>query len=123
MKAMTNTHKTNTTPQTHKTTRARITVEAALAQLGQGWHGVDERQAIAKTYRFATFAAAWAWMTHVALIAEKMNHHPEWLNVYRTVKVVLTTFDTGGLSHLDVALAQAMDAAAGQPGAAPRGTV
>ena len=119
MKAMTKTQKT----ATQKTAKTRITVKAALAQVGQGWHGVDERQAIARTYRFATFAAAWAWMTHVALIAEKMNHHPEWVNFHCTVRVVLTTCDVGGLSHLDVALARAMDAAAGQPGAGARGTV
>lgn len=78
-----------------------------------GWAPVDGRDAIAKTYRFADFAQAFGFMVRVALIAEKMNHHPEWFNVYNRVDVTLTTHDADGLSSRDVELARAMDAAAG----------
>ena len=74
-----------------------------------GWTEVAGRDAIAKTYRFADFVEAFGFMTRAALVAEKMNHHPEWSNVYRTVEVTLTTHDAGGLSALDLRLAQAMD--------------
>lgn len=89
------------------------TRETALAPLlAAGWALVDGRDAIHKTYRFANFIEAFGFMTRCALTAEKMNHHPEWSNVYRTVEVTLTTHDAGGLSALDIELAQKMDAAA-----------
>ncbi len=66
-----------------------------------------------KTFVFANFVDAFGWMTSVAICAEKLNHHPEWFNVYKTVKVTLTTHDTGGLSDLDVKLAQKMNQLAG----------
>ena len=66
-----------------------------------------------KTYTFANFIDAFSWMTRAAIVAEKMNHHPEWFNVYKTVRVTLTTHDVGGLSDLDVTLAQKMDKLAG----------
>jgi 4a-hydroxytetrahydrobiopterin dehydratase len=66
-----------------------------------------------KTFVFNNFIEAFGWMTSVALIAEKIDHHPEWFNVYKTVKVTLTTHDTGGLSDLDLKLAKRMDALAG----------
>jgi len=78
-----------------------------------GWALVEGRDAIAKTYRFANFVEAFGWMTQAALWAEKLNHHPEWSNVYKTVEVTLTTHDAGGLSGLDVTLAGKMDALAG----------
>ncbi|MEM1432124.1 MAG: 4a-hydroxytetrahydrobiopterin dehydratase [Pseudomonadota bacterium] len=81
--------------------------------LGAGWAEVEGRDAIAKTYRFKDFNEAFGWMSRVALVAEKMDHHPEWSNVYRTVEVTLTTHDAGGLSDLDVTLATKMDAMAG----------
>lgn len=85
--------------------------EAALYALGtNGWHIVDGRDAIQKTFKFKNFIEAWGWMTSMAIIAEKMNHHPEWFNVYNRVDVVLTTHDVDGLSDLDVALAKKMDA-------------
>ena len=74
------------------------------------WTLVQGRDAIRRQFRFADFSAAWAFMTRVALLAEKLDHHPEWSNVYNQVDVVLTTHDAGGLSARDVALAQAMDA-------------
>ena len=70
---------------------------------------VEGRDALTKTFTFADFNAAFGWMARVALVAEKMDHHPEWFNVYRTVTVTLSTHDAGGLTGLDVALAQAMD--------------
>lgn len=86
----------------------------ALTQLS-GWVLLPEREAISKQFRFRDFNAAFGWMTRVALVAEKLDHHPEWSNVYRTVDVVLSTHDAGGLTELDVKLAQAMDRFAAQP--------
>lgn len=78
-----------------------------------GWSPVEGRDAITKTFRFADFAEAFGFMARVALIAEKMDHHPEWSNVYNRVEVTLTTHDADGLTMRDVDLARAMDAAAG----------
>ncbi|SDX34181.1 4a-hydroxytetrahydrobiopterin dehydratase [Roseicitreum antarcticum] len=80
--------------------------------LAQGWELVDGRDAICKTYVFANFIAAFGWMTRAAIWAEKLGHHPEWSNVYKTVDVTLTTHDCGGVSDLDIKLAQKMDALA-----------
>ena len=74
-----------------------------------GWADVDGRDAIAKTYRFKNFRSAWGFLSQAALIAEKMDHHPEWSNVYGRVDVVLTTHSVNGLSDLDVKLAQKLD--------------
>ena len=90
---------------------AVIGAEAALAQL-VGWTAVAGRDAIAKTFVFADFNAAFGWMTRVALAAEKLDHHPEWSNVYNRVEVVLATHDAGGVTELDLRLARHMDAAA-----------
>lgn len=84
----------------------------ALARL-KGWRNLDERDAIAKTFIFADFNAAFGFMTRVALVAEKLDHHPEWLNVYKTVEVTLSTHDAGGVTERDVKLAEAMDRIAG----------
>jgi 4a-hydroxytetrahydrobiopterin dehydratase len=78
-----------------------------------GWSVVDGRDAITKTFEFSDFNEAFGWMARVALVAEHMNHHPEWSNVYKTVEVTLTTHDVGGLSNLDVAMASKMDRMAG----------
>lgn len=80
----------------------------ALASL-DGWSEAEGRDAISKRFVFADFNAAFGWMTRVALLAEKMDHHPEWFNVYKTVDVTLSTHDAGGLSELDIAMAKAMD--------------
>lgn len=80
--------------------------------LANGWQMVDGRDAIHKTFVFSNFVDAFGWMARVALWAEKWNHHPEWDNVYKTVNVVLTTHDAGGLSALDTKLAQKMDSLA-----------
>jgi len=76
-----------------------------------------DRDEIARTFRFADFNQAFAFMTRVALLAEKRDHHPEWRNVYNRVEVILTTHDAGGVTSLDVEMAQFMDRAAGQTGA------
>ena len=79
------------------------------ALLEAGWTSVDGRDAISKTFVFKNFVEAFGWMTQVAIWAEKLNHHPEWDNVYKTVNVTLTTHDVGGLSALDIKLARQMD--------------
>ena len=73
------------------------------------WSYLQERDAIKKNFEFANFVEAFAWMTKVAMFAEKINHHPEWLNVYKRVEVVLTTHDCGGLSELDIKMAEKLD--------------
>ena len=83
------------------------------ALLANGWAMVDGRDAVRKTFVFANFVEAFGFMSRAALWAEKLNHHPEWSNVYKTVEVTLTTHDTGGLSVLDGKLATKMDALAG----------
>jgi 4a-hydroxytetrahydrobiopterin dehydratase len=84
---------------------------AALKDL-KGWSEDTKRDAITKTFVFANFVEAFGFMTQAALVAERMDHHPEWSNVYKTVNVLLTTHDAGGLTMKDVELARAMDAAA-----------
>jgi 4a-hydroxytetrahydrobiopterin dehydratase len=80
----------------------------ALARLS-GWSEVKGRDAISKKFTFADFNEAFGFMARVALMAEKIDHHPEWSNVYKTVDVTLSTHDAGGLTELDVKLAEAMD--------------
>ena len=90
----------------------KIGAAAAIAQLS-GWSAAEGRDAIVKTFKFADFNAAWGFMTRVALAAEKLDHHPEWFNVYNRVEVLLATHDADGVTELDVTLAKIMDAAAG----------
>lgn len=90
-----------------------ISNEDRAALLANGWAMAEEREALEKSFVFANFVEAFGFMTRVALWAEKLNHHPEWSNVYKTVDVTLTTHDTGGLSVLDAKLAKKMDALAG----------
>ena len=80
-----------------------------LLSLLNGWKIVDNRDAIFKKFKFKSFIQAFSWMTSVAIIAEKMDHHPEWANVYNTVEVTLTTHSAGGLTKLALALARKMD--------------
>ena len=82
---------------------------AALGSTLPQWHLVDGRDAIERSFRFSDFSAAWAFMSRVALLAEKMDHHPEWSNVYNRVTITLTTHDAGGLSARDVGMAAAID--------------
>jgi len=86
---------------------AREEVLAALAETG--WTAAEGRDAIQKTFKFKSFIEAFGFMTQTAIYAEKLNHHPEWFNVYNRVEVTLTTHDCGGLSILDVELAKRMD--------------
>ncbi len=90
----------------------RIGAQAALGQL-KGWAAAEGRDAITKTYRFADFGEAFGWMARIALAAEKLDHHPEWFNVYSKVEVLLATHDADGVTELDVTLAKIMDKAAG----------
>ena len=80
-----------------------------LNLLNNDWKIVDNRDAIYKKFKFKSFIQAFSWMTSVAIIAEKMDHHPEWANVYSTVEVTLTTHSADGLTKLDLALAGKMD--------------
>lgn len=90
--------------------------DQSLPQLGEtGWNAVPDRDAIRKIWKFRNFSEAWGFMSRAALQAEKLNHHPEWTNVYNVVDVTLTTHDCDGLSALDIALAQRLDSLA--PGA------
>lgn len=85
---------------------------AALAALPQ-WKTVDGRDAIARSFRFADFNAAFGFMTRGAMMAERLDHHPEWFNVYNRVDVTLATHDAGGVTARDIELARFLDAAAG----------
>ena len=75
----------------------------------KGWVLVEDREAIRKTFHFESFNAAFGFMTRCALVAEQMDHHPEWLNVYNRVEVVLSSHDVKGLSARDFKLAHKMD--------------
>ena len=88
-----------------------------LAAKLPGWKLVDGRDAIQRSFRFADFKAAFGFMTQVALVAEKQDHHPEWFNVWNRVDITLATHDAGGLSKRDIALAEAIDAIAIASGA------
>ena len=87
--------------------------EKAIVQVLEelkGWTQVEGRDAIAKQFEFANFNEAFAFMTRAAMLAEKMDHHPEWSNVYNSVTVVLTSHDINGLSARDIKLAAKLDA-------------
>jgi 4a-hydroxytetrahydrobiopterin dehydratase len=86
--------------------------KSALARLN-GWREVSGRDAITKKFVFKDFNEAFGFMSRTALVAEKLDHHPEWSNVYKTVDVTLSTHDAGGLTELDTKLAEAMDKLAG----------
>jgi 4a-hydroxytetrahydrobiopterin dehydratase len=91
---------------------ARLTpaeIDTALAALPE-WALREDGAAIMRTFRFGDFAEAFGFMTRVAILAEKADHHPEWFNVYNRVEITLTTHDAGGLSARDVALAGAIEA-------------
>ena len=93
--------------------RLSAEVRKSALQGLSGWSEVPGREAIAKTFTFKDFNEAFGFMSRVALVAEKRDHHPEWKNVYRTVEVVLATHDAGGVTALDIDLAKAMNAIAG----------
>ena len=87
--------------------------DAAVKGLG-GWQAVQDGAAIARTFTFADFNEAFGFMTRAALIAEKLDHHPDWSNAYKTVSVTLSTHSAGGVSELDIQLAAAMNRLAGR---------
>jgi len=93
----------------------KLSGEARKTALGRlkGWSEVKDRDAISKKFVFADFNQAFGFMARAALIAEKMDHHPEWFNVYKNVEVTLSTHDAGGVTDKDVTLAEAMDKLAG----------
>ena len=97
----------------------KLTGKARSAALGKlkAWKKVRGRDAIAKSYRFKDFNEAFAFMNRVALMAEKMDHHPEWFNVYNRVDITLSTHDAGGVSERDIALARFIDSIAGRKAA------
>jgi 4a-hydroxytetrahydrobiopterin dehydratase len=97
-----------------KTMAEKLSNERRAEVLGQlaDWQAVDGRNAITRTFKFKDFNEAFGFMARAALIAEKMDHHPEWFNVYNRVDVTLSTHDAGGLTELDVELAAAMDSLA-----------
>ncbi len=82
---------------------------AAFLSQYPAWREVGQRDAIARLFEFKDFSAAFAFMTRVALLAEKMDHHPEWSNVYNKVDITLTTHDAGGVTQKDIDLAKAME--------------
>ena len=88
-------------------------LEASLSQLNENlseqeqWQVIDAK--LSKTFKFKSFIRAFGWMSQIAICAEKLNHHPEWFNVYNKVEVNLTTHDAGGISELDFKLAAKMD--------------
>lgn len=91
---------------------AELTEEQRTIALGDlpGWSLARNGKAIERKFEFADFSEAFAFMTRVALLAEKADHHPEWFNVYNRVEITLTTHDAGGLSDRDVKMAKAIDA-------------
>ena len=94
----------------------KLTGDALKAALGKlnGWGEVNGRNAISKKFEFKDFNAAFGFMARAALVAEKLDHHPEWFNVYNRVEVTLSTHDAGGVTERDVKLAEAMDRIAGK---------
>lgn len=85
-------------------------IESAVDRLS-GW-SVNDSGKLYREFKFPDFATAFGFMASAAVVAESMNHHPEWFNVYNTVRVELTTHDAGGLTQLDIELAQRMNALA-----------
>jgi 4a-hydroxytetrahydrobiopterin dehydratase len=93
----------------------KLTPDARKAGMSKltNWADVSGRDAITRKFTFKNFREAFAFMTKVAEVAEQMDHHPEWFNVYKTVEVTLSTHDAGGVTDLDFKLAGAMDKLAG----------
>lgn len=77
--------------------------------INSGWEILEDRDALRKIYQFRNFSEAFGWMTRVALFAEKLNHHPEWINVYGKVDVTLATHSAGGITELDLRMAKKME--------------
>lgn len=86
-----------------------LAARAAALEALPNWSDVAGRDAIARKYQFKDFNAAFAFMTRVAMLAEKMDHHPEWFNIYNKVEVTLSSHDAGGVTEKDIAMAKAME--------------
>lgn len=99
-------YRSTTLPNRHRYSQEET--KLALESLAD-WSLVADREAISRTYKFKTFSDAFGFMTRSALVAEKMDHHPEWFNVYNKVDVTLSTHDAGGITELDIKLASEMD--------------
>ena len=91
-------------------TKLDSAARAAFLREFPHWRETEGRDAIARRYVFADFSTAFAFMTRVALLAEAMNHHPEWSNVYDTVDITLATHDAGGVTDKDIAMARSIEA-------------
>lgn len=91
--------------------RDLLSPEAALAALSElkGWSLASDARSIRRVFTFRNFSEAFGFMSRVALAAEKMDHHPDWSNVYKTVDITLSTHDRGGVTELDIALARKID--------------
>ena len=98
-----------------KASREKLTSTKRTQALSRvpAWNEVAGHDAIIRKFTFKNFNEAFGFMTRAALVAEQMNHHPEWSNVWRIVEVTLSTHDAGGLTELDIRLAEAMDKIAG----------
>ena len=81
----------------------------SLAEQLPLWRIAEDGKALQRVFRFRDFSEAWGFMSRVALLAEKLDHHPDWSNVWNQVAIVLSTHDSGGLTSLDIALANAID--------------
>ena len=92
----------------------------AALQTVAGWIEVEDRDAIRKTYHFGNFSEAWGFLSRIALLAEKMDHHPEIFNVYNRVEIILSTHDADGVSQRDIRLAAAIDEIAPERDRRPR---
>ena len=99
-------------PKPPKITKLDAEARQALARQLPGWAPVKGRDALHKQFKFADFNAAFAFMTRVAMMAEKSDHHPEWFNVYNRVEITLSTHEAGGVTSRDVALAKFIDSVA-----------
>mmetsp|Transcript_34584 Transcript_34584/g.83872 ORF Transcript_34584/g.83872 Transcript_34584/m.83872 type:complete len:146 (+) Transcript_34584:71-508(+) len=97
-------------PEAVKASINKLSLDSPLSSPLFAWSEVDGRNAITKTYEFTDFNQAWSFMSRTALLAEKMDHHPEWFNVYSTVSVTLTTHECDGVSKKDIKMARALDA-------------
>jgi 4a-hydroxytetrahydrobiopterin dehydratase len=108
-------HRQRFNPRKDISMAQKLNGSARAAALGKldGWTEVAGREAITKKFVFKDFNQAFGFMTRAALVAEKMDHHPEWFNVYKTVEVTLATHDAGGVTELDVKLATEMNKLAG----------
>jgi 4a-hydroxytetrahydrobiopterin dehydratase len=87
----------------------KLIAESELLNLPGEWKLAADKKSIHQSFKFKDFAEAWSFMTRIALLAEKMDHHPEWSNVYNKVEITLSTHDSGGVTEKDIALAEEID--------------